>query len=256
VLAAVFNEPVEVQVVGGNSQALEILLTLIAPMLIAGAAVMAARIAAATANKRQREQLAHDLIVRSMQHIRDAIDEAVEIVYEGSKAVADFSISIPLWEVSRPALEAQLVDEEASPEAKKMAKERLMSELGEVTSEHGGTLDQLSELLASSTRLKLRLGSNHEIPKLAESLRRAWAELTALLIKGQTASRTPEEITETEEKEHEADGIYSEFHLACERWLTERREAQLFRFGPGSGGLTLDSLTESGFGSGRQKTLP
>ena len=163
-----------------------------------------------------------------MEHIRDAIDEAVEVVHETSKAFADFSISILDWEADRPVLQAELTDEDASPDERDNAHESLVTQLNEVTDRHNAALDRLVELIAISTRLKLRLGSDHEIPKLSESLRIAWNELAALLLKGQTGSRTSQEIVETETKENEAGEIYNEFHLACERWLTEGREAHLY----------------------------
>ena len=223
ILAA--HQPLQVEQVGQGFA--DFLIGLAGPALISCAAVIAAYIAAKTAYKRQRAQLAHDLTVRSIEHIRDAIDQAVEVVHETSKAFADFRLSIPDWEEKRPGLEAELEADDTSPDARQKARDDLVAMLDEVTDEHGAAIDRLVEMVAMETRLKLRLGSNNDIPQLTSSLRAAWQRFAASLMVGQTDFRSSEQIEETEAIEAEADGLYSEFHLACERWLTEWREAQL-----------------------------
>src|SRR5690242_10801823 len=125
-LIAATREPVEIEIVGGDGF-IPILLTLLGPILVALAAVVAAFVAARTANRRQQRQLSHDLVVRSMEHIRDAIDTAVEGVHETVKAMADLELSVPAWEESKQRLEAEL-QETSLPENKRTAAQEQLIE--------------------------------------------------------------------------------------------------------------------------------
>jgi hypothetical protein len=221
-MLALLPQPLEVESVGGS-----FLAGLAGPALVALAAVVAAWIAAKTANRRQKEQLAHDLAVRSLEHIRDAIDVVVVSVHEGTKLVADFCLAIPIWEENRPLLEAALTNNDLDPGVREKVHADLVDGLDEVTNEHAAVLDQIADLIGGITRLALRLGKLHEVTKRADELREAWTDLAALLILGQGRNRSAAEVARTEAKEADADAAYSQFHLACESWLTEPREAAL-----------------------------
>src|SRR5690349_5395694 len=77
-------------------------LSLLGPLLIAGAAYLAARIAAQTANSRQRsqldhdrelqrDQLDHDRMLRDRDELRVVLDEAIWTAVEGAKGIASLA---------------------------------------------------------------------------------------------------------------------------------------------------------------------
>jgi hypothetical protein len=207
----------EVELVGGEG----FLAGLGGPALIAGAAVVAAFIAARTANARLREQLAHDLVVRRAEHVRDALDAAVELAHETVKALVDFELIIDDWEDERPQFEAEALSDEKTTEEQRAILAQARKGVDNVMAADKALTERMVEMLATTTRLRLRLGSSHAIPTLYDELRQGWRELIDVLGNGETARRTKEERDKCEELDAETNQLYEEFHQACERWLDE-----------------------------------
>jgi hypothetical protein len=78
-MLSAISQPLEVHQVGGAS----FLESLIGPLLIAAAAVLAASLAAWVARKNHSEQLANDRAMRNLDHARRSIGAAVETIQEG-----------------------------------------------------------------------------------------------------------------------------------------------------------------------------
>ncbi|MBS1892284.1 MAG: hypothetical protein JST59_13390 [Actinobacteria bacterium] len=103
-----FIIPIEVHTAGGK----ELWQELIGPVLLALTAIIAAWIAARTANHRQQEQLANDRHLqadqlaydreqRNRQHVRDTVDEAVRGVDAALRAMFDYEAKIVVGDAQR-----------------------------------------------------------------------------------------------------------------------------------------------------------
>jgi hypothetical protein len=144
------------------------------PLFVALAAIAAALIAWRSAGTRLNRQLAHEREIRRREHTRDALDAALEIVGETTRAYADFLVAVELIETRRLHLAIDLDDDDASEDAIAALREQLIEANLELRNEWGSTFLRLEELGAAITRLKLRLGVNHDIPVAAEELRGRW----------------------------------------------------------------------------------
>jgi hypothetical protein len=215
----------EVHLTGGPS----VLVELAGPAAIVIAAVAGAFFAARwasrnvskeleAADRRQQERLAHDLLIRRVEHVRDALDDSAELALAAGAAVANFELVIENWEDERAALEAEIaaasspVEGQALIERLGVGKDRVLAADSTVTA-------RLTEMLGAKVRLQLRLGSSHAIPPLYEQLRAGWREAVDAFAKGSTRSRTEAEKKRSEELEDSNGDRFEEFFSECERWL-------------------------------------
>jgi hypothetical protein len=157
---AALTEPVQVQTVGESW-----VLLLAGPAMVALAAIGAAMVAARTANKRQREQLAHDLVVRREEHTRDAVDGALETVTETVGRVTELESGIRAAESVRPGLE----DAARKVSGDDALHEKVLAELNNVEEKlrslHREANARLVDMRVHGLRLRLRLESDR-IPSL------------------------------------------------------------------------------------------
>jgi hypothetical protein len=124
----------------GDGAVLPQLAPLLGSLFVAGAAAYAARLAAATANKRQREQLqhaadrqreqlehdterqrevlVHDRELRKQDHARDAVDLAIELVTEVQGEIASVQGSIR-WLERHRGVQAGIIGDAGSTEDRK-----------------------------------------------------------------------------------------------------------------------------------------
>jgi hypothetical protein len=216
-LLAALREPVEVQVIGGNSHALDIFLTVIGPLLIAGAAVFAARLAAKTANRRQQEQLEHDLEVRREEDVRDVLDDAVANVYEVSKAIAEAEAHIEELESQRDAAEGNT----GSQSERELVKARFSNHRRATDEAVDKAYGVLVEVVPKGIRVALRLGDKHQISEAHSAFVPASKEKLDILAKGTQRNRTREEKERTEAANQTGAAAYRDFLNACERVIRQ-----------------------------------
>jgi hypothetical protein len=208
----------EIELVGGQG----FWAGLAAPALIAVAAVAAAIVAARTANRRQQAQLGHDLQVRRDEHVRDALDFAVEQVHDILSAVNRAELDVLELEETRPKLEATLNSSTASEADKNQAQKGLL-ELGIAVAEHAQRAHEASlEMIASSIRLNLRLGEDCAVADAHEALSDAWEKQLEALAKGHHENRSKSDLMAYETLDKNATEAYSNFYAACRSWLNRQ----------------------------------
>jgi len=197
------------------------LVTSLGPLFIALAAIVAALIAWRSAGTRLDRQLGHDREIRRREHIRDALDAALEIVGETTRAYADFLIDVDLIETRRLHLLIDLDDDEADEEAIASLREQMIEANLELRNDWVTAFLRLEELGAAITRLKLRFGVNHEIPVAAEELRQHWESVRDAFHSAIASNRNEAQINETEEANEKAAEAYATLMVACSAWLAE-----------------------------------
>ena len=215
----------EVHLTGGRS----LLVELAGPAAIVIAAIAGAFFASRYASKnvakeleaadeRQEKRLAHDLLIRRVEHVRDALDDSGELALEAGAATAAFELAIEKWEADLPGLEAGL--SEATSDEERVGFLNLLREgKDKVLAAEATVTARLTEMLGAKVRLQLRLGSSHEIPPLYEHLRAGWREAVDAAAKGSTRSRPAEEKKHSEALEDSSGDRFEEFFSACEQWL-------------------------------------
>jgi hypothetical protein len=191
------------------------------PLFIALAAIGAALIAWRSAGTRLAKQLAHDREIRRREHIRDALDSALEIVGETIRAYADFLTDVELTETRRLHLAIDLDDDEADEETTANLREQMIEANLELRGEWGSTFLRLDELGAAITRLKLRFGVGHDIPVAAEELRKRWEMVRDAFHWAIDSNRTNEQIDEANDANERAAEAYATLMTACSAWLAE-----------------------------------
>lgn len=221
-LFAVAREPVEVQLVGDNGYGLDVVVAIIGPLLIALAAVVAAFVAAHTANRRQRAQLDHDLEVRHREYVRDVLDSSVELARRSMERVAAFKQSVEMLEGKRFALTAAVEDPEGSPsdqESARAALGGLLESYARSSSEAGRAIVEMS---AAHFRLGLALGLRHDVAAAFETLGDKADELVDSLSPGLSENRSEQARVDSSALDDEVGTAFGVFMARCEEWLAER----------------------------------
>lgn len=209
-VVARLREPIEVQVVGGDPGWLHILLVVTGPLLISLAAVMAAVVAAKTANRRQQAQLSHDLAVRREEDVRNVLDGAIEHVYETTKMLSDLEVRIE-------SLESELLEGGGIGAGSEDNVARLGdAEYREIREAGTEVRDALIEMIGFTLRIELRLGKDDLVSKLHESLWELWNQECDLLFSALPKLRSEEQQTKVEKLEKELDDTQNKFFAACE----------------------------------------
>ena len=175
----------DVNLVGGESEALHILLAVVGPILIAGAAVFAARTARNSANERQQRQLAHDTDrqetalghdremrewelahdreMRSRERALDTLDSTVDNANKARTATNALAARIYVADKWRPRHERELA-EAATQMEKARAVERLAATSRKSSELSSACFDARMALNSDYTRLRLR-SPDHESPQ-------------------------------------------------------------------------------------------
>jgi hypothetical protein len=216
VLAAGEAKPIAVEVVGGDDKALHIILALAGSGFVAVAAISAAVVAARTANRRQQAQLDHDIEVRRHEHMRDALDNAAERLYNAFEALAVYELRIDEAEKARAALKEAQGDEQAQAES------QVDTAHAEVEDARHITTPLLLAMQASEFQLKLRIGGDNPTVRAYESAKVSFAAVRNALDKGSVRDRTDDEKSECDALDAESTSAYEEFLAAAEAWNDER----------------------------------
>jgi len=216
--------------------------------LIAVTAIVAAWIAARTANRRQQEQLSHDRELqkaqlshdrelqmaqlaydreqRNRQHVRDAIDSAVRSLYAAVKQLAEYQALILTGDEKRDN-DRQVADDETLPDAERDAAirsyEESMNEIGAATLRG---FEVSAELMSQSVRLSLRLGVEHPICETHTVYRETHGTCFEILHNLPTVKMSDEERRNVETASAAEGAAMSDFLSSCRRWFEdEQRDA-------------------------------
>jgi hypothetical protein len=209
----------EVETVGGEPEWLHILLAAGGPILIATAAVIAAFVAAKTANTRQREQLAHDLLKRRVDDVRSTLDAAAELALASATVLVDFELAVENWEEESAAIKTEGANPGLTPDDRAALMVKAAAAKDGFLAANRALTETLIEMMGTKVRLQLRLGSGHPIPDLYERLRIEYRRHGDFFSKGVAGGRTDAERKEEEDHQAVRDEVFEGFFSACEEWL-------------------------------------
>ncbi len=247
--------PLEVHQVGGSS----FLESLIGPLLIAVAAVLAASLAAWVARKNHSEQLENDRAMRDLEHARRSIGAAVETIQESIHALTTLDTrAVSASEATRNLKAAEAVNDDlpwvqrgadgvpydtrdvpeleaAMPSALREEGEDIEAEAAAVRAETAA-VDRVAEqrttvegifsrLLSDTLRLRIAIGEETDVldrhQELVNGLR-AWADML------RPAMTTGEYDVSADAEERIAlmNPPLQQFTEACQRWSAQRGGAE------------------------------
>jgi hypothetical protein len=197
--------------------------SLLGPALIATAAVIAAFVAAYTANKRQREQLSHDRALKARDHLRNTLDDAVERVIGAVEVYAEFAAYIGVNESLRQRNLKVLADADSTEEEKKSARNSNKEILAENSAFSEKATARGAELIATQGRLRLRLGSTDPIVEAYEELVGSYMKLENNLAQGVIRNRDQDKREEGEEADQQTTEDFQQFMRTCEAWFVQTK---------------------------------
>jgi hypothetical protein len=190
----------EVKVVGGGSSSV---LGIPEGILIAGAAILAAGIAAAVAVWRMRTELAHDRAMRNRDNSRATLDEAMETANQALQ-------SVTICEGSIEVLQDAMKDAGRTGEVPELR--------GECQVEFNKANDSISQLALQGIRLRFRL-EDEVLPDAYQQVVDDYRGHRNLLRPGIYSALSDEQreaITEADEK---CTSSMAALMSACGKWL-------------------------------------
>ena len=205
---------------------------LIGPVLLAATAIIAAWIAAKTANKRQAAQLAHDRGLqkeqfaydreqRNRQDTRDMVDEAVKGTDDAVRIMAEFVAAIVSGDESRHINRATAAALAQGPTTPDGPAQRLTEELEVLRGLNSSLFDASIEMTSQTLRLSLRLGLRHPIVETHIAFRLAFNSRHAAMTPLHKRSITEEDRVAFEAAEQSSSDAHEAFVEACREWLME-----------------------------------
>ncbi len=223
---ALFTIPIHLT--GGHS----LLEDLIGPALLALTAILAAGIAARTANERQAAQLAHDRELqkvqlahdreqRNRQHVRDSVDDAVHSVDAALRLMFEYEALIMVGDPQRTERRNVLDDGGASSNAKADALRALKEETDEIHAQSQAVYDANIDLTSENLRLSLRLGKDHAIVKSQQALRDVYATRHDTLEPLYKRPLTDKDREEIHSASKSTEAIFYSFFEDCRKWFEE-----------------------------------
>ncbi len=233
---------IEVHLTGGSSWWHE----LIGPFLLAVTAILAAVIAAKTANKRQGEQLLHDRNLQAdrlahdrklqagqlaydreqhnREHVRDRIDSAVLMVDQAVRTYTEYQREIRHVAALRSTLQAVADNPSAKAEEYEEADSLLQDQIGDLRDVKIRAQTLSAELVSEGVRLSLRLGTNSSIFEAHKSFRQNYsARIDYLAGLGETPS-SGEVEGENVDGMKSIERVAAEFLAECRAWFEEEQK--------------------------------
>lgn len=213
--------------------------------LIAATAIVAAWIAARTANHRQQKQLSHDRELkkaqlvhdrelqvaqfaydreqRNRQHVRDTIDSAVRGLYAAVRQSAEYQGLILTGDEKRDEYR-RIIDDETLSDAERDAAVRdykeAMDTIGAATIKG---FEISTELMGESLRLSLRLGVEHPICKSHTAYYKAYGAIFGVMQNLPTAKITDEDREKVKAADAAEGAAMNEFLSSCSSWFEEEQ---------------------------------
>ncbi len=207
---------------------------MIGPALIAVTAVVAAWIAARTANHRQQEQLLHDRELqkaqlaydreqRNRQHARDTIDSAVRSLDAAIRQSAEYQALIFTGDEKRDQYR-RIANDEATPDAERAAAIRDYEEaMNAIRSATVKGFEISTELTSESLRLSLRLGVEHPICESHTAYHAAYGTCFEILRDLPTAKMTDGDREKVKAADAAEEAAMIDFLSSCRRWFEDEQ---------------------------------
>jgi hypothetical protein len=206
------------------------------PVLLAATAIVAAWIAANTANQRQaaqlandrelqKAQLAYDREQRNRQHVRDTIDSAVRSVDAAMRQAMQHEALVLIGDEKRDESRRILNDESVSSADREAALRRYEEAMDEVATAIQKGFEASSELTSGSFRLSLRLGPDHPICQSHDDYVAAYAVCFETLRDLPAVKLSDDDEKGIKAAADIADNAMMEFLSSCREWFAgEQRE--------------------------------
>lgn len=229
----------DVHLVGGESDVLHVVLAIIGPLFISGAAVFAARTARDSAADRQEKQLAHDTRrqeealthdrkireeelahdreARRRERSQDTLDSVLENVDSARAKTNALAARLEVVENWRPKHEAEL--ESATNDVQKAAAHQVLND--ETSKTHRISTESFTarmSLYGDWTRLILRFGHDHEIVKTFKATMESLNDLARSLNRGNERPLDQDEQARVKELLALAPKNFAKFTGACRKW--------------------------------------
>lgn len=221
---------VEVHLVGGDPWWHQV----IGPALIAATAtaIIAAWIAAKTANQRQaaqlandrelqKAQLAYDREQRNRQHVRDAVDDAVRSLDAALRLMFEYEAMILAGDAERTERRNVLDDDGASTGDKAHMLGALKEEMEEIHARSQAIYDAGIDLTSENLRLSLRLGISHQIVKSHQALRNVYRTRHRTLERLHRRSITEKDREDIQSASESTGAVFTSFFQDCRKWFEE-----------------------------------
>lgn len=185
-------------------------------LLVALAAIVAASLAAYTANRRHGEQLAHDREMRNRDHTRDTLDAAVKGVSTAIDSTSNFAAAVETVGPRLPDLHRE-TDPNLNDKVPADKVEHLAEIKEELSLARNAAHDARTAMHANQLRLEIRLGENHPIVashnQLRTNLSAWWDALISYVNYEQTGAVEDGRYVEVVASD------LDRFRLACGGWL-------------------------------------
>lgn len=228
----------DVRIVSDEGEALHVLLTLIGPLLISGAAVFAARTARNSAAERQQRQLthdterqeealAHDRVVRNQElthdrevrkkeRARDTLDSVLESL--NNARVKNISLNARVSVLEELGRETGAKADGAPDAIDSAARKRHNQQ--RARSEHyaSESWNARRALNGDWARLILRFGPEHEVTRAFKRMRRALNGQAELANLGLNRPFTDEEQERAQALSNQVARRFDDFTTACRKW--------------------------------------
>lgn len=208
---------------------------LIGPAVIAITAILAAMIAARTANQRQEAQLNHDRELQSelqterlaydreqwnRQHIRDTVDDALRGVDAAIRTIAEYEAKIVVGDGQRSERRKVLSGKDkASPLQLEEAVKGLRAETADIHTSSQATYDAAIDLTSMNLRLGVRLGKNHPIVKSHQAFRDVYSTRSESLRPLSSRPLTDDDRTQIRAAGDSTNAILTTFFNECREWF-------------------------------------
>jgi hypothetical protein len=205
---------------------------LIGPVVVALTAIVAAWIAARTANHRQQEQLAndrqlqadqlaHDRQQHNRQHVRDTVDEAVQGVDTALRSMFEYEAKIVVGDTQRVEHREALDDASLTPSQRAAVLQELQREAAEIHAGSNEVYAAATDLTSENLRLSLRLGDQHQLVKAHQAVRDIYASrhyALEPLYKGALSETDRQDIRSASDS---MAAIIAAFMAECRTWFAE-----------------------------------
>jgi len=213
------------------------------PLLIASAAALAAWLAARYArlrqeaqlehdsarqekqlehdSARQEKQLEHDRVLKKSDRARETIDSAISVAIVTWRATTAYRTAIQVREPARQDALAVLASGQASPQEKASAETKLTRIRDILHDRLDNSHSATMELRFEFWRIRVRLGSEHQIVACYRELADASDLIHETSRLGQTKDRTDDEKQAGEDAAQKRTKAFQAFISACEAWFIE-----------------------------------
>jgi hypothetical protein len=191
------------------------------PFVVAAAAIIAALIAWRSAGTRLEKELRHDRETRRDEYRRDALGSALELIRELDDAARGFQRTLYHSEAAWTAAGRILEDPDAGNLVRQDAKRMKATSESNVKAEYDRAFRRTGELAAAISRLKVRFGTNHEIPRSAQELEDKWERIRVSAAAGllYQVTRDQSEAEKAADETKSAETAFEKFMAASESWL-------------------------------------